>query len=184
MTNAEKRNYVLSSEDCDYIEKLILKNEAIVRAVIRSALGEKFDQIGEDCISELYLLACTKIDLLKKHENPVGWLVVASRNITLNALRKHNTRLSRASDEEISHIRAKDNVFESALYNIWLKDGAIDKLLATLTPHEKEIYDYLYRKRLPAKKVAEIMGLSDSTIRNINAGIRKKIKDGMSDNDL
>ena len=69
MTNTEKRKYILSTEDCEFIEKLILKNASVVRAVIYSVLGESFDQIGEECISDLYLLTCEKIDLLKKHKN-------------------------------------------------------------------------------------------------------------------
>lgn len=115
MNSAEKRSCVLTSEECDYIEKLIIKNESILRAVIRSALGERFDQIGEDCISDLYLLTCEKIDYLKNHKNPDGWIVVAAKNIALNAIRKHNTQLKHTRAEEIIDIPVEDNVFESAL---------------------------------------------------------------------
>ena len=181
MNNADKHNYVLTSEECDYIEKLIIKNESILRSVIRSALGERFDQLGEECMSDLYLLMCEKINKLKNHENPDGWIVVAAKNIALNAIRKHNTQLKHTSAEERIDIPVEDNVFESALYNIWLKDGVIEKLLDKLTPHEREVYNYLYRKRLPSKKVAELMGVSHSTIRNINANIKRKIKREMNE---
>ncbi len=184
MNCAEKRYYVLTTEECDYIEKLLIKNQSIVRAVIRSALGEKFELFGDDCLSELYLLMCEKIDTLKNHENPDGWMIVAAKNVAFTAIRKHNMQLKHTAIEEISDIRVDDNVLESALYNIWLEEGVIEKLLDKLTPHEREIYNYLYQKRLSAKTVAEIMGLSDSTIRNINARIRKKIKDGMNKNKL
>ena len=140
MNNANERNYVLTSEECDYIEKLIIKNESIVRSVIRSALGEKFDQIGDECMSDLYLLMCEKIDKLKNHENPDGWMVVSAKYVALNAKRKHNTQLNHTITEEITDIRVEDNVFEDALYNIWIEDGVIDKLLAKLTPHEMEIF--------------------------------------------
>ncbi len=183
MNNAEKRDYVLTSEECDYIEKLITRNQSILRSVIRSALGERFDQLGDECISDLYLLICEKIDILKNHKNPDGWIVVAATNIARNAIRKYNTQLKHTTAEEIIDIRVEDNIFESVLYNIWLKDGIIEKLLDKLTPHEREIYNYLYRKRLPSKKVAEIMGLSDSTIRNINAKIKKKIQNRFNEND-
>lgn len=179
MTNAEKRNYVLTPEECDYIEKLILNNETIVRAVIRSVLGEKFDQIGGESISDLYLLMCEKIDLLKRHENPEGWMVVSARYVALNALRRYNTLLYNTDTKKIEDICSEENVFESALYNIWIKDGVIDKALATLTPHEKEIYNYLYRERLSYKKIAEIMDISESTVRNTNATIRRKILNEM-----
>lgn len=182
LSRAEKRNYVLTSEECNYIEKLIIKNQSIVRAVIRTTLGERFELLCDDCISELYLLMCERINKLKNHENPDGWIVVAAKNIAINAMRKHNTQLKHTITEEIIDIPVEDNVFESALYNIWLKDGVIEKLLDKLTPHEREIYNYLYQKRLPPKKVAEIMGLSHSTIRNINAKIKKKIQNGLNEN--
>ena len=181
MNNAEKRSYVLTLEECDYIEKLIINNESILRSVIRSALGERFDQLGEECMSDLYLLLCEKIDKLKNHENPDGWVVVAAKNIAQNAMRKHNTCLNHTTAEEIIDIPVADNVFEDALYNIWLDEGVIDKLLDKLTPHEREVYNYLYRKRLPSKKVAELMGVSHSTIRNINANIKRKIKREMNE---
>lgn len=184
MKNAEERKFILTSEECDYIEKLIIKNESVVRSVIRSALGEKFDQIGDECMSDLYLLMCEKIDKLKKHENPDGWLIVSAKNIALNAKRKHNTQLKHMIVEERTYIRAEDNVFENALYNIWLEDGAIDKILARLTPRETEIYNYLYRKRLSCKQTAKITGLSESTVRNINANIKKKIHKGLHKNDF
>ncbi len=184
MNNAEKRSYVLTSEECDYIEKLIIKNESILRSVIRLALGEKFDQIGEECMSDVYLLLCEKIDILKKHENPEGWMVVAAKNIAQNAIRKHNTQLRHTTAEEITDIPAEDNVFENTLYNIWLEEGAIDKLLKELTPREREVYNYLYRKRLTSKQVAKIMNVSYSTIRNISANIKRKIQNAINENKL
>ena len=96
--------------------------------------------------------------------------------IASNAVRKYNTELKRTADKETKDIPVQDDFFESALYEMWLKDGIIDKLFDKLTPHEREIYNYLYQKRLSAKKVAEIMGVSESTIRNIKANIKKKIK--------
>lgn len=181
MNNAEKREYVLTSEECDYIEKLIAKNEAVVRNTIRMALGEEFERLGEDCISELYLLMCEKIDTLKEHRYPDGWIVIAAKKIAYGILRKDRVRSGFISAERTRNIRAGDDVFENALYNIWMEDGVIDKLLASLTPHELEIYDYLYHKRLTAKKTAEILGLSASTVRNIDASIRRKIQKGINE---
>ena len=60
-----------------------------------------------------------------------------------------------------------------------MEDGSIDKLLNTLTPHEREIYDLIYKKRLSSKEVAILMGTSDSTIRNTVAKIKQKIKNAI-----
>lgn len=179
MKTNEKEHFRLTADEAEYIKDLIIRNEYIIRAEVRSILREKFSQIGEDCIGEIYLLACKKIEVLKKHENPDAWITLVSKKVAQNMARKHNTILNRAADEEIMDIETKDDVFEDALYNIWLEDGSIDKLLNTLTPHEREIYNLIYKKRLPSKEVAKLMGRSDSTIRNTVAAIRRKIKSGI-----
>ena len=148
----QNKKFHLTTEESGYIEELIIRNEFIIRAEVRSVLQEKFEQIGEDCISELYLLACEKIEVLKQHENPDGWIIVASRNIAHNMARKHNTLLNRTRDEEITNISLEDDVFEDAVYSIWMTNGAIEKLLDTLTPHERKVYELIYIKHLKSKK--------------------------------
>ena len=123
---------------------------------------------------------CEKTDILKKHENPDGWVIIAARNIAKNAQRKLNAQLNRTSDKATEDITAEEDIFENVLCNIWLEDGGIDKLLEKLTPREKEIYNHLYRERITAKDTSEIMNLSDSTVRNINANIKRKIKKEIS----
>ena len=166
----------LEPHEAEYIRDLIIRNQFIIRHTVKSVLNDKFDQIGDDCISEIYFLACKKISILKKHEKPDAWITVASRKVAQNMVRKYNTVLNKTADEEITDITSEDNVFEDALYNIWLEEGAIDKLLNTLTPHEREIYNLIYKNRLSSKEVAKIMAVSDSTIRNTVATIKLKIK--------
>ena len=176
LNSAEKCERVLDSKDCEFIENLLIKNQTILRSVIRSALGEKYDQIGDECISDLYLLMCIKINELRSHESPDGWLVVAARHVANNAARKYNVQLKRTASNEPTDIPSDDDVFESMLYNLYLKAGLIEKLLNSLTPNELKVYNYLYVDCLSCKQVAEIMGVKDSTIRNINANIKKKIQ--------
>lgn len=179
MKNNEKEVFRLTSDEAEYIRDLIIRNEYIIRAEVRLVLRDKFEQIGEDCISEIYLLACRKIVLLKKHEKPGAWITVAARKVAQNMARKHNTLLKNSTDDEIVDVGTEDNVFEDALYNIWMEDGSINKLLNTLTPHERKIYDLIYKKRLPSKDVAKLMGTSDSTIRNTVVKIKRKIKNAI-----
>ncbi len=176
MKTSEKESFHLTPEEADYIEDLIIRNEYMIRAAVKSVLQEKYEYLGEDCISEIYYLACKKIKKLKKHEKPDAWIIVASRKVALNEARKYNTYINHTTDEKVINIPAIDTVFEDALYNIWLEEGVIDKLLNLLTPHERKIYELLYKKRLPPKEVAKIIGVSESTIRNINSTIKKKIK--------
>lgn len=179
MNNNEKEVFRLSSDEAEYIRDLIIRNEYIIRAEVRSVLRDKFDQIGDDCISEIYFLACKKIALLKQHEKPDAWITVAARKVAQNMARKHNTLLKNSTDDEITDVGTEDSVFEDALYNIWTEDGSIIKLLNMLTPHERDIYNLIYKKRMPSKEVAKLMGTSDSTIRNTVVKIKRKIKNAI-----
>ncbi len=177
--NNKKEKFHLTYEEAEYIKDLIIRNEHIIRTVVKSILREKFDQIGDDCISEIYFLACKKIAVLKNHEKPDAWITVASKKVAQNTARKHNTVLKHSTDDDITNIGTEDDIFEDVLYNIWMEDGSVDKLLNTLTPHEREIYNLIYKKRLPSKEVAILMGTSDSTIRNTVAKIKQKIKNAI-----
>ena len=179
MRTSKKETFRLTADEAEYIRDLIIRNEYIIRAEVRSVLREMFDQIGADCISEIYLLACQKIAVLKKHAKPDAWITLASRKVAQNMARKHNTILKRSTDDEITDIGIEDNVFEDALYNIWIEDGSIEKLLNTLTPHEREIYNLIYKHRLPSKDVAKLKGVSDSTVRNTVVTIKRKIRNAI-----
>ena len=179
MKTNEKEVFRLTSDEAEYIRDLIIRNEYIIRAEVRLVLRDKFEQIGDDCISEIYFLACKKIAVLKKHAKPDAWITLASKKVAQNMARKHDTFLKNSTDDEITDASVEDNIFEDALYNIWMEDGSIDKLLNTLTPHEREIYDLIYKKRLSSKEVAILMGTSDSTIRNTVAKIKQKIKNAI-----
>lgn len=179
MDTNEKKTVCLTSEEAEYINELLERNEYIIRAQIRTVLKEKFNQIGEDCISELYLLACEKVSVLKTHKNPDAWLVIASKNVANNMARKHTALLQNITDEEITNVKIETDVFEDALYNIWIQEGSIERLLSLLTPREREIYDLLYKERQTAKQVSEKLGVSDSTVRNIALAIKKKIKNAI-----
>lgn len=176
MKTNEIEKFRLTADEAEYIKDLIIRNQYVIKSEVRMILRDKFEQIGEDCISEIYFLACKKISVLKKHEKPDAWIALASRKVAQNMARKHNTLLKNSTNVEITDIVVKDDVFEDALYNIWMENGAIDMLLNTLTPHEHEIYSLIYKKRLSSKEVAKIMGVSDSTVRNIVATIKRKIK--------
>lgn len=58
MKTNEKEVFRLTSDEAEYIRDLIIRNEYIIRAEVRLVLRERFEQIGDDCISEIYFLAC------------------------------------------------------------------------------------------------------------------------------
>lgn len=179
MDTIDKEKFRLTAEEAEFIKDLIIKNEYIIRAEIRAALQEHFAQIGEDCISEVYLLACRKIKVLKNHTAPDAWIIVAAQKVAQSEARKLYMKINSKFSEIPQDLPMKNDTFEEALYNIWLDNHSLEKLFDLLTQHEKDVYDLLYNQRLTSKQAAEIMNVSDSTIRNIHSMIKKKIKNGI-----
>lgn len=181
MNTTENDKLRLTQKDSDFIEALIKRNQGVMCAAVRSVLQENYNVLGEDCIAEIYLLCCQKIRVLKNHENPDGWLAVASKRVSLAVNRKYKERLSRTADYEPINADSQIDVFEEALYDSWLEGGAIEKLLSVLTPREREIYELVYLKRMKAVDVATLLGVSGSTVRNTTASIRRKLENAIKE---
>ncbi len=169
----------LQPHEAEYIKDLILRNDYIIRAQIKAVLKEHYSQFGEDCKSEVALLACQKIFILKQHENPDAWITVAAHNVASNMMRKIITRSNRTIEKEVNDSPCEEMGYEEVMFNMWLENGSIERLLSILTPHERKIYELLYKKRLNSNEVAKIMNTSSSTIRNTKSVIKKKINEAI-----
>lgn len=167
----------LTPEQAEFLDDLLSKNRNNIKRAVSAVLKDNFKLHGDDCISEVSLLAIKKVKKLQKHNNPNGWLMVASKKTAANYIRKEYTRLKNTGREIVCDIPTDSNaVYEDALYNIWMEDGTIEKLLNELTPREKEVYELLYKQDMTSKQAGERLGISASTVRSIDADIKDKIK--------
>ena len=98
--------------------------------------------------------------------------------------RKLFIKTKNALNNEISDIPHEETGYEEVIYKIWLENNSIKKLLDTLTAHEREIYELIYKEKLTSKQVAIRLGISDSTVRNLNANIKAKIKKAIKNYDF
>lgn len=172
----EKNKQKLTPEESEFLHDLLTKNKKNIRRAVFVVLKDNFKLYGEDCISEVSLLAIKSVKVLKKHKNPSGWLVVASKKVAANYIRKEYTRLKNTGIEIIYDIPTDANaIYEDALYDIWMENGTIEMLIQELTPREKEVYSLLYQEGLTSKQAGERLGISASTVRNIAVGIKDKI---------
>ncbi len=177
MNNKNDKKHKLTPEESVFLRDLLVENKNNIKNAVRSVLKTNFKYLVEDCISEVTLLVLQNPKTLMEHKNPNGWIVVASKRVASNLIRKEYTRLKNTGKEITYDIpTGKDTVHEDALYNIWMENKSIETLLKELTPREKEVYDLVYRKRLTSKKAGELLGISASTVRNIDSNIKEKIK--------
>lgn len=158
-----------------FLETLISENKHYISNTVLNTLGSAFSFLYEDCISELYLLACLKISIAESHPNPDAWIIVCARLTAYTVMQQHRRNAVTAPLEEALPDGA--NVFDEALYNIWLENNAPLKLINTLAARERQVYNLIYIKGTKPEDVAKLLGISHSTVRNI----RKQLKDKITD---
>lgn len=180
MNKKQERTAKLSPEDSKFLQALIEANEKVINITIYNALGEQYTYLAEDAVAQLYLLACEKIDVLRAHECPKAWLIVAAKLTAKSIIKKHITELSHVFTADPPELSADDNVFEEAVYSIWLQNKVPEKLIAMLTKREKEVYNKLYIENKTAKQAAAELGTTVNLINNVHKNLRGKIKNAIN----
>ncbi len=175
---------VLTKDDALYVTDLIETHGKHIKNVIYSTLGHTSHYLAQDTISELYLLMCKKIDVLKAHPCPKAWLLVAARQTAFGMIAKHRNNLSTLPLDEALNIGGYDDVFNMALYEIWIEDNVPEKLIASLTPREREVYHKIYTEDKKPVDVAKELNISSNTVNTIHKNIRDKIKEKINNKDF
>ena len=138
-------------------------------------MGEVYEYLTDDCVSELYLLACTKISALKAHPKPKAWLIVASRLTAFSAIKESKPDLNSVPLEMMGSTEI-DTTYEEALFEIWSQNNAPQKLISTLTKNETLVYHKLFVENKSINEAAKDLSLSPSAIRSFKKLIKDKIK--------
>ena len=176
MRKKSDERILLTLEEARFIDGLIERNRSVLGNIIKFSLGEDFDHLWEDCLSETYLLACRKIDVLKAHENPDGWIINAAKKNAGNMKRNNNKYKSNISIEKLPELPDEQNVFEEAVFNIWMEKKVPSILISRLSKREKEVYELFYIEHKTTDEIAKRLGINVSTVRNIKKNIVDKIK--------
>lgn len=184
MKKVDDNSIKLTPQQAEFVKNLIITNEFIIKAQIKSVLQDNYYQHGDDCFGDVCLIACQKIAVLETHENPSAWVVVAARNAAINMARKIATKTNNTAEQEVSDSPCEEMGYEEVIFKVWLENNSIEKLLNILTPHEREIYNLVYIEKLTSKQVAEKLNISASTVRTISITLKNKIKNAINSCDF
>lgn len=173
----KKDKFALSEEEGQFARNLINEYAKQIKATVYSTLGKENRYLAEDTISEVCLLICEKIDTLKDHTCPKAWILVAARHTAQNIKRKHRMDAFEVSLDEAALHPTDGDVLEEALFNIWMEEKVPEKIIAKLTPREKDIYRKIYIENKTTKEIAEEFNISTGSVRNIHKNLKDKITD-------
>ena len=118
---------------------------------------------AEEIVQEAFTEAYKKVDLLRQHENPVGWLYITTKNIARSYLRKAKRINAIIHTEEFEQpIMYEDNI------SYYLADN--------LSKEEFDIITRFYKDRQPVTEIAENLNISISACKMRLKRARDKLK--------
>lgn len=175
MKKNKKTHVALTETQRSYIENLIQNHKTLVYYTIRSVLRKGYGYLAEECVSELYLLMCQKVQVLETHPNPKAWMIVAAKLTAFSVIKKYRHDSSNVPLEN-SKASKIDSTYEEALYSIWLENDVATRVLAGLTKRETQIYHKLYIENKSTLATARELDISVSTVRSFKKLIKDKIE--------
>ena len=173
MKKRENPINALSAQEKEFLEKLLEKEYVLIMRVTEKMLGESYLSLKDEALSELHLLMIRKIKELMRHESPEKWVVTAAKYIALHVKTEQAKYQSNFSDTDIDDVLYAEDVFEMALYNIWLENDVYSLLKNELTIREAQVFELMFEQKLSCIEIMQKLGVSESTVWNI----RKSIKD-------
>jgi len=147
-----------TSDDVSFMEKLYTENYALVYKLVKHILKQGFASTidAADITQDVFVVAAKRIDLLKTHPNPVGWLIKTTQYVCKNHMSvyaRHDEQLFGTLDLHQNH---DDDI--SAL-NTRI---SIEQLLS------KEDYALLkayFIEKQPTEEICRKTGLSPNQLR-------------------
>jgi RNA polymerase sigma-70 factor (ECF subfamily) len=138
----------------------------------------------EDAAQEVFLKAFTQLGTFEGRGSMEGWLTRIATNTCLNILRGSKRRpeltVSDLSNDESGWLdqRFADEASDSVENNFVVADLA-DRLLATLSPEDRQALLMIDGENASIKEVAEATGWSESKVKVRAFRARRKIREAM-----
>ncbi len=166
----------LSAEERVFLEQLLTKERSIITSILRSRLAELYYDLKDECASDICWVAIHKVDVLMNCPHPVKWLATATKYIALNAVRRRYKRIDQTSSKNVMDVAFPEDVFEMALYNIWLEQDAYNILKKELTKRELEVFELMVEQKKTHQEISKELNMTESTVRSIKKNIKDKYR--------
>jgi len=144
--------------DVSFLEKLYTENYPLVYKLVARSLRQYglSQNDASDIVQDVFVLAAKRIDIVRKHPNPVGWLIKTSQYVCMNyasAYVRHNEQLFETLDLHADH--------EDAISEI----NTIVSLEQMLKPEEYALLKAYYIEKRPTEEICRDAGVTPNLLR-------------------
>lgn len=158
-------------EDQEFFDKLYLENSKRLYRIASRLLNDP--DLAYDVVNDTFLILFLKMDVVRNHPNPVGWLLHTLKNRIGNELqlayRTHDIPLNET-------ILAEDKTVEEQALSL------ADSLPTGLTDDEREILILYYEKQYSCEEISTLIGKGVPACRTRLFRARQHFKQLMEEN--
>ncbi len=169
----------LSPEENRFLEQFLSKEKSFLMRLIKKNLGDAYDDLKDDCLSDIYWLLMRRADEIMTYRYPELWLATAVKFVSYNLVRARNKTHGYIKDIDIHRVSFSQDIFELAMYNIWCDEDIYNLLKKELTKRELQLFELMFEQGKTNKEISKILGIEEVTIRNIKKHIKDKYRDAL-----
>lgn len=166
----------LSSKESEFLQQLLTKEQSAILRIIKNTLGELYDNLKDDCLSDVFWLTVQKIKLLMKYQYPDRWLARSTKLVVMNVINSRNRQCAKTADIDVDNVAFSEDISELAIYNIWMEQDAYNALKRELTKRELQVMELMCEQDKTLQEIAKELNITQTTVRNIKKSIKDKYR--------
>ena len=144
--------------DAAYLERLYRENYTLVYKLVMRTLRQYTPATNDaaDIVQDVFVLAAKRIDVLRSHPNPAGWLIKTAQYVCMNYVSAHSRHGEQLFDSLDLHAVKDDAIAE------------VDTLVSleqVLKPEEFELLKAYYIEKRPTEEICRDTGVSPNLLR-------------------
>ena len=136
----------------EWFDELYLENASKLIGFATHKLNDS--EIAKELVHEAFVILLAKIDKMRSHSNPAGWLFLTLKNLILNEMRMVRRKREVPLNEAV--VSTKDDAFPDTLSNT---------MPSNLSEEEKSLLIWFYEDGLSHKEMADRLGISEGACR-------------------
>lgn len=134
-----------------------------------------------DLVQDTFLRAFNHLDRLGRPEAFRGWVKRIAHNLAVDYLRKKqpvvfSSMTTEDTGEEIDFADERPMSMPEEILDAQETTRLLDEILKTLPEEQQAVVAMFYYEQLPVKRIAEILGVSENTVKSRLLYARKKIE--------
>ena len=163
----------MNSIQREICENLWNEYEPQLRKICRVKLRSCPDEV-DDVMSEVSLALCKQIEKFGKPEKPKQWLYATFINLKYREIYKQKEKQENIENKDLE-LPFEQNGIEEKIEEIY-NNEIRDKLSTFLSNDECIIIKYIYFDRLKMKEIADIIGSTESAVKQKHYRICNKLR--------